>query len=78
MDTARLKVGETIIVRNGAKGEQVALVNSHSRHGACYVRKWLMRGRRWSAPVTIYDSEFLRFATGDDIRKRRVVGVPMV
>lgn len=72
MKIERLKMGDRIVVRNGARGEQVAVVSSVTRNGTARAHKWLMRGRRWTNPVTLYAPDVLRFATPGDFAIRRV------
>lgn len=71
MSIAKLKVRDMLIVRNGAKGEQIAIV---ARVGKDNVRahKWLMRGERWTKPVAVYPVEIIRYAEATDFRKRKV------
>lgn len=76
MKVTHLKKGDLVIVRNGAKGEQVALVASVQSVLTARMHKWLQRGRRWTNRVTVGDSEVLRYATQTDLNKRRVVGLP--
>lgn len=72
MKLDNLKIGDRIVVRNGARGEQVAVVANATRDGGKTLRahKWLMRGKRWTNRVTVYECEALRYATADDFRKR--------
>ena len=72
VNARQFKVGDKLIVRNGARGEQVAVVATLTPDGGIRVHKWLARGQRWTARVTIGRPEFLRFATPADFRKRRV------
>lgn len=72
-----LKAGTRLVVRNGAKGEQVAVVasvNLDKQAGVhtARVHKWLARGQRWTARVTVWPGEVLRYASAEDFRKRRV------
>jgi hypothetical protein len=50
----------------------VAVVASVTGNDTLRVHKWLARGQRWTARVTVYPSEVLRFATAADFAKRRV------
>lgn len=74
MDISTLKIRDRLIVRNGARGTQVAVATGPSRDGGLTVRahKWLRRGARWTKPVTVYAADVLGFATPDDFRKRGV------
>lgn len=72
MDISRMKKGDRIVVRNGAKGEQVAVVASASPTPSLRVHKWLARGQRWTARVTVHPVEVLRYARPEDFRKRGV------
>jgi len=72
MKLDHVKIGDRLVVRNGARGEQVAVVASRTREGAVRAHKWLMRGARWTKPVTLYEADTLRYATPEDFRKRRV------
>jgi hypothetical protein len=66
------RVGQRIIVRNGAKGEQVAVIASVPKIDRLRVHKWLARGQRWTDRVSIHPAEVLRSANAEDFRKRRV------
>jgi hypothetical protein len=74
MKVSHLKPGNLIVIRNGARGEQVALVSSVTSINSIRAFKWLARGQRWTDKRTVYDSEVLRYAHDPDIRKRRVKG----
>jgi hypothetical protein len=74
MKITHLKTGDRLIVRNGSRGTQVAVVANPTTDGGLTVRvhKWLARGRRWTDRVRIYPQDILAFATPEDFRKRRV------
>lgn len=72
MKTSLLKVRDRVIVRNGGRGEQIAVICSVTRNGTARAHKWLMRGARWTKPVTLYDVDVLRYASAADFAKRRV------
>ena len=76
MNLANVKVGNRLLVRNGARGTQVAVVSAVARDGQTVrAHKWLQRGARWTKPITLYDADVLGFATPDDFRKRKVVAM---
>ena len=73
MKLSNLKPGERLIVRNGAKGEQIAVVATIAKDGeSARVHKWLKRGARWTDRVTVYAGDVLRFANPADFKKRGV------
>jgi hypothetical protein len=72
MKLSHVKIGDRVIVRNGARGEQIAFVASIPSDDSLRVHKWLMRGKRWTNRVTVYSSEVLRYASLNDLARRRV------
>lgn len=78
MKLSNLKIRDRVIVRNGARGEQIAVVASVTRNDTVRAHKWLMRGARWTKPVTLYEPDLLRYVTDADFKKRRVrAGAPI-
>lgn len=61
---------EYVVVRHGAKGEQLAVIAGGTRTFKYRVRKWRANGRVWTRPVTLSsNAQILRSATEQDIRR---------
>lgn len=52
---AGLKRYDRLLVPNGSRGTQAAVVSHVSAGGNVYACKWLARGRRWTRPVQIWE-----------------------
>lgn len=66
-----VEIGDRVVVRVGEKGEQFAVIVALPSSGTMYARKWLGQGARWTNRVRLWQTDLLRFANEDDIRKRK-------